>query len=165
VRRTASTNLLGVHVRSLAYRTDLALLTLAGAEVEDRGSLVAVRTPSNPGYRWGNFYLLSRPPRAEEVEPLFVAYDADFPESSHRAFGVDGTGDQRDDLAPLAATGMETQAATVMTATSVHQPPRPNTEALYRRLESDEDWAQRVQLSVAVNDDEIDAERYLRFAT
>lgn len=154
-----------MNVRSLAFRTDLALLTLAGSEVEDRGSHLVVRTPNNPGYRWGNFYLLVRPPQADEVDAIIAAYDADFPRSRHRTFGVDGTADQRETLAPLAAVGLRIDGATVMTATSVHPPPRPNTEAAYRPLNSDDDWAQRVQMSVAVDESETDTERYLAFAT
>jgi ribosomal protein S18 acetylase RimI-like enzyme len=155
----------GVDVRSLAFRTDLALLSLAGSEVEDRGSHLVVRTPNNPGYRWGNFYLLARPPYADEVDSIISTYDTDFPHCSHRAFGVDGTTNQRDALAPLASVGLDIDAATVMTATSVHPPPRPNTEAAYRPLTSDEDWAQLVQLSVAVDESENQEEGYLAFAT
>ena len=152
-------------VRSLAFRTDLALLRLSGSEIDDRGSHVVVRTPDNPDYRWGNLYLLDRPPGADEIDALLAAYDADFPHSSHRAFGVDGVVDQRERLAPLAAAGPRIEAATVMTATSVHPPPRPNTEATYRQLTSDDDWAQRVEMSMLVNDDETDLEMHRAFAT
>ncbi|HEX2176798.1 MAG TPA: GNAT family N-acetyltransferase [Nocardioidaceae bacterium] len=154
-------------VRSLAFRTDLALLTLAGSEFEDRGSHLVVRTPNNPGYRWGNFYLLGRPPHADEVDAIIATYDADFPRSPHRAFGVDGTANQREALVPLASVGLRIDRATVMTATAVHPPPRPNTEAAYRPLTSDDDWAQRVEVSIAVeeDDDEAETEGYLAFAT
>lgn len=152
-------------LRSLAFRTDLALHRLAGADVEDRGDLVAVRTPTNPAYRWGNFYLLSEPPAPEAVDALLTAYDADFADSTHRAFGVDGVADQRTALEPLTAAGLTVDAATVMTATSVHPPPRPNLEAELRPLSSDDDWAQRVEVSVAVDDGENDPAGYLEFAT
>ena len=151
-------------VSSLAFRTDLAILRLAGAEIEDRGSLLVIRSPANPAYYWGNFYLLERPPAAVEVAALVTAYDADFPASTHRAFGVDGTSDQRGALGPLVAAGPALDIGTVMTATSVHPPPRPDTMAVYRRFESDEDWAQRVEVSAAVNTDH-DRETYLEFAT
>jgi RimJ/RimL family protein N-acetyltransferase len=154
-----------VDVRSLAFRTDLALLTLAGSTVEDRGSHLVVRTPNNPGYRWGNFYLLARPPYTDEVDGIVAAFDTDFPHSSHRAFGIDGTADQRDALDPLASVGLRIETATVMTATSVHPPPRPNTEAAYRPLMSDDDWAQLVGLSIAVEEDETPDEDYLAFVT
>jgi ribosomal protein S18 acetylase RimI-like enzyme len=153
-----------VDVSSLAFRTDLAILGLAGAEIEDHGSRLVVRSPANPAYYWGNFYLLDRPPAAGEVDGLVAAYDADFPDSVHRAFGVDGTADQSAALAALVAAGPDLDAGTVMTATSVGPPPRPDDQAVYRRLESDDDWAQRVEVSAAVNSDR-DPVRYLDFAT
>jgi RimJ/RimL family protein N-acetyltransferase len=151
-------------VRSLAFRTDLALLELGGSVIEDRGSHLVVRTPDNPAFYWGNFYLLSVPPRTEEVEALVAAYDRDFPDSPHRAFGVDGVEDQSEALAPLVAAGPELDAASVMTATSVHPPARPNSEAEYRLLRTDDDWAQRVEVAAACNEDQ-PPDRYLRFAT
>jgi len=53
---------------------------------------------------------------------------------------------------------------TVMTATAVHPPPRPNSHADYRMLDSEEDWAQRVEVSAAVNTDHEPA-GHLAFAT
>lgn len=155
-------------LRSLAFRTDLALLRLAGSEVEDLGTHVAVRTPANPTFRWGNFHLLPRPPRPDEVEEVLARYDADFPEARHRTFGVDGTEDQRDALAGLVAAGLTADPATVMTADSVRRPPRPHEGAVLRQLRSDEDWAQRVEVSVATElaGDGLDDEAaYRTFAT
>ena len=39
-----------------------------------------------------------------------------------------------------------------MTAEAVHEPPRPNTEATYRPLVSDDDWAQQVEVARAGED-------------
>jgi ribosomal protein S18 acetylase RimI-like enzyme len=153
-----------VDVRSLGFRTDLALLRLSGSEIDDRGSHIVVRTPDNPDYRWGNFYLLARPPRADELDALLASYDADYPQSQHRAFGVDGTEDQSAQLAPLASVGPRIDPGAVMTATAVHPPPRPNTEATYRQLASDDDWEQRVAMSMVVHDDEADLDLHREFA-
>jgi RimJ/RimL family protein N-acetyltransferase len=140
-----------MEIRSLAFRTDLALLRLAGSHVEDRGSYVAVRTPGNPTFRWGNFDLLAGPPSAAEVSRVLARYDADLPDGDFRTFGVDGTTDQSAALAPLTAAGLRLDAATVMTATSVHAPPRPNRSVTCRPLTHDDDRAQRVEVSVAVD--------------
>lgn len=140
-----------MQIDSLAFRTDLALLRLSGSTVEDRGSYVAVRTPANPTYRWGNFDLLAAPPAADEVAGVLARYDADLPEGDFRTFGVDGTTDQAEALAPMVEAGLRPDPATVMTATSVHAPPRPSTSVRCRPLTSDDDWAQRVEVSVAVD--------------
>ena len=49
-----------------------------------------------------------------------------------------------------------------MTAQSVHLPPRPNTEATYRRIETDDDWAQHVELRMAI-DEVADVDLHRRF--
>jgi hypothetical protein len=51
-------------------------------------------------------------------------------------------------------------------ASSVHEPPRPNRDATYRRLTSDEDWALSVDLRLTCRDDEDeDEDAYRTFAT
>jgi len=152
-----------MHVHSLAFRTDLALLELGGSEVDDRGDHLVVRTEANPNFYWGNFFLLASPPPADAVPDLLAAYDAEFPDRTHRAFGVDGTTDQWDALSPLVTAGPEPHPGAVMTATRVHEPPRPNTEATYRMLQSDDDWAQRVEVSRACNP-EYPEDEFLVFA-
>ena len=49
-------------IRSLGFRTDLRLLEMTGSEIEDRGTHLVIRTPSNPTYFWGNFLLLKQRP-------------------------------------------------------------------------------------------------------
>ena len=51
-----------------------------------------------------------------------------------------------------------------MTATSVHPPPRPNTEATYRQFSSDDDWAQRIEVAMAV-DTEYEPDKHRVFVT
>jgi predicted GNAT family acetyltransferase len=48
----------------------------------------------------------------------------------------------------FAALGLEVEVSTVMTATAVHEPSRPNLAATYRPLETDADWEQQVELSM-----------------
>ncbi|QWF24343.1 GNAT family N-acetyltransferase [Nocardioides sp. LMS-CY] len=136
-------------VRSLAFRTDLALLRLAGSEVDDHGSFLAVRTPDNPTYYWGNFLLLPRPPTTEELPAWVDRFRSTYPRSRHLAFGVDGGAGGLDDLEPFRLAGLEVDASSVMTATSVHEPPRPNREATYRPLSGHDDWRQQLELGIA----------------
>src|SRR5262245_16393354 len=151
-------------VRSLAFRTDLFLLGLGGSETEDRGDHLVVHTPHNPSFFWGNFILLDHPPEESEIDRWVAAYDAEFPDTRHRAFGVDGTEDNKEAMRRFERAGLSLEMGSVMTATSVHEPPRPNTEAEFRILESDDDWAQRVQVAVSCNEDH-PPDSYLEFAT
>ena len=135
-----------MHVDSLAFRTDLALAALAGSEVDDHGDHIAVRTPDNPTYRWGNYLLLAEAPTADSLPQWQDVFARTFPGVEHRAYGVATAHGTQGDLAAVAAAGFDAEAATVMTATAVHEPPRPNREATYRRLTSDHDWEQQADL-------------------
>jgi ribosomal protein S18 acetylase RimI-like enzyme len=137
-----------MEIASLAVRTDVAMLERSGSLVEDRGDHLVVRTPDNPTYWWGNFLLLAAAPADRAAAEGWVAeFERAFPDARHRTFGVDGADGSLDDLAPFAELGMETETMSVMTADHVHAPARPNTEATYRPLRTDDDWAQQVELS------------------
>lgn len=151
-------------VASLGYRTDLALLERAGSVVEDHGDHLVVRTPSNPTFYWGNFLLLDRVPAPETAGEWLERFATTFPAARHRALGFDDPRGTADDLAAFAARGLTVDAATVMTAVAVNPPPRPNAEASFRRLVSDDDWAQSVSLAMA-SDDSDQAEGHLEFVT
>jgi ribosomal protein S18 acetylase RimI-like enzyme len=138
-------------VHSLGYRTDLALLELSGSEVEDHGSYLAVRTPDNPSYYWGNFLLLPHAPTVEALPEWIERFGEMYPTSRHLAFGVDSDPERGGGLADLesfSAAGLETEAMSVMTATAVHEPPRPHRQATYRPLASDDDWEQQLELGI-----------------
>lgn len=141
-----------MELRSLAGRTDVALLRLGGSEVTDRGDHLVVRTPHNPTYWWGNFLLLAAPPPAAEAGAWLDRFAAEFPDARHVALGFDRTTGTLADLAGFAELGLACESATVLTASATHPPPRPNQEATYRALASEWDWAQSVDLQVACRD-------------
>jgi ribosomal protein S18 acetylase RimI-like enzyme len=153
-----------VLVNSLGYRTDLALLELGGSEIEDRGDHVVVRSPHNPGHWWGNFLLLSSPPTAEEADHWLEAFAKEFPGADHIALGFDGVDGSAEALAPFARRGLSVEGQAVMTATSVHEPPRPNRDAECRVLSTEEDWEQLVELRMACIDEGLDPQAYRAFA-
>ncbi len=139
-----------MEIRSLAYRTDLAMLERSGSEISDLGTHLVVRTPDNPTFWWGNFVLLSdAPSSAEEAEDWLATFEREFPLARHRTFGVDGSGGTVADLSSFAAVGMDAEESTVMTAQEVHPPPRPNTGATFRPLASDDDWSQQIEVTRA----------------
>jgi ribosomal protein S18 acetylase RimI-like enzyme len=140
-----------VQIESLAFRTDLALLQLGGSVIEDHESYIAVRTPDNPTYWWGNFLLLPAAPSSQELRACEAVFTHTFPGARHRAYGIASAHGSREDLTALAMAGLSVEASTVMTATatSVREPPRPNRAATYRPFEADDDWQQQVELALA----------------
>lgn len=137
-------------VRSLGYRTDLALLARGGSEIEERGDHLVVRTPANPDYWWGNCILLEQDPPVEQAERWVQAFREALPAARHVAIGVDAPDGGASDT--FTAVGLTRHSDSVMRATAVHEPPRPARHATYRPLVSDADWAQHVELRLACHD-------------
>jgi ribosomal protein S18 acetylase RimI-like enzyme len=134
-----------MHVTSLGFRTDLALLTASGSVVEDRGTHLVVRSPDNPSYFWGNFLLLARPPAPGGEREVVGAFHTEFPLADHVSIGIDTAELSDEARAAFEAAGLTVDVATVLTASSL-QPPR-DVEAEVRALAGDEEWEARARLS------------------
>ena len=139
-----------MNLRSLGYRTDLIFARYSG-EVHDRGDHLVVRTPSNPTFWWGNFVIFDRAPTAEDARPWLETFRREVPYAKHVAIGWDGQ--EAGDVGAFEALGLSFQESVVMTASSVNPPPKVNTSAEYRVLESDADWDAWLELRMACNDD------------
>ena len=135
-------------VRSLGFRTDLALLTASGSVVEDRGTHLVVRTPANPTYFWGNFLLLAEPPALGGEREVVGAFRTEFPQAEHVSIGIDTADLAEESRAAFEAAGLSIDVAAVMTASGL-TPPR-EVDAEVRPLASEEDWESRAQLSHAL---------------
>lgn len=135
-------------VHSLGYRTDLALLTATGSEVEDRGTHLVVRTPANPTFFWGNFILLAQPPVPGGEREVVGAFHTEFPDATHVSIGIDAGDLDESSRAAFESAGLAVDVATVLTARSLTAP--REVEAEVRPLVSDEDWEARARLSHAL---------------
>jgi ribosomal protein S18 acetylase RimI-like enzyme len=152
-----------VKVSSLGYQTDLALLQLGGSQVEDCDDHLVIRSPHNPTHWWGNFLLLAQVPAPHDSQHWIDRFVEAFPDAEHRTIGFDGADRRVGELDWFVAHGFEAEAQTVMTATKVHEPAHPNTDAIYRRLRSEVDWAQSIELGVRCNERQLEPEEYRRF--
>src|SRR5919112_3876519 len=109
-------------IRSLGFRTDLRLLELSGSLVEDRGTHLVVRSPDNPSYFWGNFFLLAQPPVPGGEKEVVGAFHTEFPLADHVSIGID-TAELTDEArAAFEAAELTIDVATVLTARSLIAP-------------------------------------------
>jgi tRNA(Arg) A34 adenosine deaminase TadA/GNAT superfamily N-acetyltransferase len=140
-----------VDVMALGYRTDLAVRVLEGSELTEYPDCVVVRSPANPGFRWGNFLLLRRWPRAGETLDWMERFRKEFPAADYVALGVDVPGMEGADAkaeAELRDAGFSSDVATVLTAAAVGRPRHPNLTADFRPLATDDDWRQANELAI-----------------
>jgi len=119
-------------LRSLAWRTDLALLQAAGSTVEDLGTHLLVTSEQEPAFHWGNFLLLRQPPGPGAALDAVGVFDAWFPDAGHRAIGIDGYGSY--DTSEFEAAGLEVDVSEVLVAHRLTEPAHRGTDAGYRPL-------------------------------
>jgi GNAT superfamily N-acetyltransferase len=127
---------------------------LEGADTDDRGDYLVVRSPHNPTFWWGNFLLLASPPNAADAADWLDRHAAEFPAARHIALGIDVTEVGAVDVEGLTAHGLRLERSEVLTTQSVHEPPQPQPNAIYRELSGDEDWRQAAELRDAVTSGE-----------
>jgi ribosomal protein S18 acetylase RimI-like enzyme len=154
---------MSMKVRSLGYQTDLALLQLGGSEIEDFGNHLVVRSPHNPHHWWGNFLLLDDVPAPDNCQHWIDRFEEVFPGATHRAIGFDGVDGRVDDLEWFIAQGFEAEVQSVMTASHVQAPAHRNSNATYRQLHSESDWAQSVELGIRCNERQLEPRQYRQF--
>ncbi|GHF34554.1 GNAT superfamily N-acetyltransferase [Deinococcus metalli] len=137
--------------RSLAYFTDVALRRHEGSVTTREGDVTVVRSPQNPTFWWGNFLLMPAPPVPGDLARWEALFARHHPGAAHRAFGVDTGGADAGDAAPFVDAGYHVLRDTVLTAERTHPPRRVTTDATFRPLLSDADWAGALTLRMAVN--------------
>lgn len=130
-------------LRSFAFQTDLFLVGLSG-EVIDRDRYLLLRTPSNPGYWWGNFLFYRDPPTPEIALADHAREFAD-PEATLIAWDrPDGDAGHADAFAPL---GFEIDIGSILTArgSDLVAPKRSDLQIAIAPLETATDWADALE--------------------
>jgi GNAT superfamily N-acetyltransferase len=139
-----------MNLQSLGYRTDLIFSRFNG-NVTDRSDYLVIRTPSNPTFYWGNFVVFEGAPRQGDLTPWLETFRREVPDAKHIAIGWDSQ--QPGEIDGFISAGLTLEESIVMTAKTVHAPPKVNMDAVYRALETDEDYEQAIELGAACNDD------------
>lgn len=129
-------------VHSLGWRTDLALLRLAGSDIQDRGDHLVVRTPDNPGFWWGNFVLAGT--EQSNAERWLRTFHAAFPDAAHVAIGLNGPAH----MDAYRELGLEVDSSIVLTARELAPPP---DGADVRPVVTDAEWEQVSELRLVID--------------
>lgn len=137
-----------MQIRSLAYRTDIALLRAGGSAVADHDDHVVIRTPDNPTFWWGNFVLIPELPTSrDDVERGLGLFREAFPDADHVAIGVDVVTAEGGSEGTLAEHGLEVACDPVLTASAL--PSGGSVPGVtIRPLLGDRDWAEQTELTM-----------------
>jgi GNAT superfamily N-acetyltransferase len=129
------------------WLTDIAVLRLSGALIEDRGDHLVVTSPDNPGYHWGNFLLVTDPGARNDASRWVELFRATFPEARHLGIGLPAEPDPQ----PWAAFDLPVTSDEVMsTTTPPERRPAPDGYPI-QQLVTPEQWAAAAAADIAEN--------------
>lgn len=133
----------------LGYKSELIFMNFDG-DVEDRGSYLVVRTPSNPNYFWGNLLIFDRAPAEGDAAHWINLFKEEFPDPRiyHVTLGWDSASSEVGSVTEFTSQGYELQANAVLAAKSVKIPPRYNEQLIVRPLKTSDEWNQMVELQI-----------------
>ena len=156
---------------ALVWATDIDVMP-ADHVLERRDRYLVVRSPSHPGFYWGNLLILDDPPTNGDGSQWERWFDAEFerdPRVRHRTFAwdrVDGALGRAAEEFVSRGYELEETVGLVATADEVQAHPRENREVAVRALDHDAEddlWDQVVELQVAGRDEQFDEHTYRDF--
>jgi ribosomal protein S18 acetylase RimI-like enzyme len=139
-------------LKSLGVQTDLFFRRFDG-EVLEKESYIVIRTPKNPGYRWGNFLVFEHPPKADDLEKWKAIFAKEIgipPHYNHFVFAWDNLQGEVGVIQPFIDAGFKLEKTSVMTAKSVNPPAKLNQKCMIRTFTND-DWQDWIELELAMN--------------
>jgi GNAT superfamily N-acetyltransferase len=161
--RTGPRDISDRFLRTLGIRTDIQL-NASRSNLEERGAFLVVRTPSNPGYYFGNYLIAAAPPECGDYDRWVQAFDNAFagdPKVRHAAFAFAGA-PEGDALSEFVRNGFVVEAHVVMAASRVEKFLPPAGIAI-RALHSQSDWDAQMDMQMAARDPQHDELLYRSF--
>lgn len=156
-------------IKSLGFKTEMIFHRFDGV-VLNRGDYVVVKTPSNPGFFYGNFLLFFRAPELGSLEKwkrIFLKEFSDCAEVKHFTFlwdsSSDGAGEGIGDVTEFGMEGFKVDFSVVLTACSVHAPLKKNPEVVVRPISTDAEWKAVTENQIASKEADYRAEEYRAF--
>lgn len=131
-----------------------------------RDGYTLIQTPRNPEFHWGNYLLFDRAPTRGSCQEWKRIFDREFPYYAtphHYAFTWDE--EQSGDLTEFTAANFEHEVTRVLVATrqSLVPPRHSPVGIVFRKLETDADWAQSLELQIACGSPEFQGAAYRAF--
>jgi GNAT superfamily N-acetyltransferase len=128
------------------------MLRAFAGEIVAAPGRIAVRTPSNPTFRWANYLVLAGAPQPGDVARWIALFRTDVgapPQITHMAFTWDAPEGDEGAVDEFVAVGFERFRVWVMTARELNDPRTLNPACVIRPLTGDADFARLVDLWLA----------------
>lgn len=134
--------------------------------VLDRGDYIVVRTPSNPGFFFGNLLIFPDAPQLGSLKrwkELFRKEFSETPAVKHFTFLWDDPAHGLGDVTELGMEGFKVDFSVVLTARSVHQPAKSNDQVEVLTISTDQQWKEVTEAQIASKSAEFGEASYRQF--
>lgn len=133
-----------MEIKSLGRKSDFIFAGFSG-EVENKNSHTVIKTPSNPGFHWGNYIVFDRPPRKGDFKKWTKIFDDEFTYYSqphHYVFTWDTEKSDKGDFQEFLENDFEFETAIVLTADEVKEPKHLNGAISIGVIKNESEWNQ-----------------------
>ena len=136
-------------IKNLCYRSD-AIFHLRDGFVEEHADYFAIRTPSNPSFWFGNFILFKRAPMPGDLSRWLQIHEHIFGSAlNHITLGWDE--DHPGVTGEFVDAGFKIQDGIGLSIAAYENPVATNPDLVVRRLRSDSEWKQMVDLQIEID--------------
>lgn len=153
-----------MHVRSLAFKTDLFFHRSNGSVIASDNCLV-VKTPDNPTYFWGNLIYFSAPPKANDLLEWKSKFHLHFAnmDVDHMTFAWEGPENQVGEIDQFLADGFELDRSIVMSARHISRPSKILTNLIVRPITTEDEWKLVIENQILARDQKFIEGPYRKF--
>ncbi|CAM3666706.1 hypothetical protein VA7868_00173 [Vibrio aerogenes CECT 7868] len=145
-----------MHIDSDGIRSDMIFHHFSG-QVTEKENYVVVKTPSNPGFYWGNYLVFPQPPLGGDFlhwRHLFVSEFRNDQDVKHMSFcWLKPTEHIQTEYSDFLSQGFEYDEVLVLKGSQFCLPGRRNEEIQCRPVLTDAEWQQVIALHLLVYPD------------
>jgi len=137
-----------MEIKSIGLKTNVFMSSLLG-NVYDRGDYIAIKTPSNPKFHWGNFLIFPSPPKNGDYASWLSLYDLEFkdiPNLECKLFTWDGLTGERGRIEKFVTNGFNIDIGVYLAAQATIPPKHLNTNIEIRVIQNNSDWNQLLNI-------------------
>jgi GNAT superfamily N-acetyltransferase len=152
-------------IQSLGFKTEMIFHRFDGI-VLDRGDYIVVKTPSNPGFFFGNLLLFPEAPKLGSLEKWKATFRKEFNDSpavKHYTFLWDSPSKEIGDVTEFGMEGFKVDFSVVLTARAVHLPSKSNPQVEVRPISTDAEWKEVTESQILSKAPEYEEASYRRF--
>jgi len=154
---------LWMKIKSLGRKTDLIFARFAG-EVISYESFTVVKTPTNPGYHWGNFIIFDHAPTSGDlVKCLFDQSFSYYKEPHHYSFTWDTLNAEKGEFEEFEDAGFEFDSGVILTTGKLNPPTFLNEDVIIKKITTEHEWEEVINLQVKCADEKFKNDYYVDF--